>query len=92
MSDPLSDKCAYCGSPAVMDDAWFCSRPGCWAAYEAECRAEFVRAERDRYRRALERIASHPLVAKSSDPAVQVDQMRLYASGALAPASDGEGA
>lgn len=55
-------------------------------------RYDDVRAERDELRQALERIASHPLVAKSSDPAVQVDQMRLYASGALAPASDGEGA
>lgn len=38
MSDPLSDKCAYCGSMAVLDDAWFCHSTACWAAYENECR------------------------------------------------------
>lgn len=39
MSDPLSDECAYCGSPSVLDEAWFCDRPKCWAAWEAECQA-----------------------------------------------------
>lgn len=37
MSDPLSDVCDYCGSPDVLDDAWFCGRSACWAAYEADC-------------------------------------------------------
>jgi hypothetical protein len=36
MSDPLSDRCLYCGSRSVLDDAWFCSRPQCYAAYESE--------------------------------------------------------
>lgn len=38
MSDPLSTTCAYCGSRAVLDDAWFCGDVACWAAYEADCR------------------------------------------------------
>lgn len=36
MSDPLADKCAYCGSTEVMDDAWFCDKSACWAAYMNE--------------------------------------------------------
>lgn len=36
MSDPLSDVCAYCGSPDVLDDAWWCESQECWQAYEAE--------------------------------------------------------
>jgi len=36
MSDPLSDECLYCGSSYVLDDAWFCDRHECWAAYERE--------------------------------------------------------
>jgi hypothetical protein len=42
MSDPLSAVCAYCGSPDVLDDAWFCDTPACWAAYEADCREEIA--------------------------------------------------
>jgi len=38
MSDPLSDVCAYCGSPDVLDDAWWCDRLECWDAYKEECR------------------------------------------------------
>lgn len=44
MSDPLSDHCLYCGSPNVLDDAWFCDRRECRAAYEAEEKAEIDRA------------------------------------------------
>lgn len=36
MSEPLSETCAYCGSPDVMDDAWWCEDPACWDAYERE--------------------------------------------------------
>lgn len=37
MSDPLSTECAYCGSPDVIDDAWWCQRRECWQAYDDEC-------------------------------------------------------
>jgi hypothetical protein len=37
MSDPITEKCAYCGSPDVIDDAWWCSRHECWNAYYKEC-------------------------------------------------------
>jgi len=43
MSDPLSDECLYCGSSYVLDDAWFCDRHECWAAYEREGAAELWR-------------------------------------------------
>lgn len=36
MSDPLSDVCIYCGSPDVLDDAWWCDKPLCWLMYEKE--------------------------------------------------------
>lgn len=59
MSDPLSTECAYCGSPAVLDDAWWCDRLQCWEAYRAdiqdyadhEARTPLTRrwAERDLY-------------------------------------------
>jgi len=38
MADPLADRCAYCGSTAVLDDAWFCDRADCWQAYQRDCR------------------------------------------------------
>jgi hypothetical protein len=41
VSDPLSDRCLYCGSLAVLDDAWFCSRVECYAAYECESAEDF---------------------------------------------------
>lgn len=37
MSYPMSETCEYCGSPDVMDDAWWCEAPECWAAYYREC-------------------------------------------------------
>lgn len=37
MSYPMSETCEYCGSPHVMDDAWWCDEPECWAAYYREC-------------------------------------------------------
>jgi hypothetical protein len=36
MSDPITKTCEYCGSPHVMDDAWWCDSPECWEAYNAE--------------------------------------------------------
>ena len=39
MSEPLSDVCAYCGSPDVLDDAWWCDTASCWQAYEKEGKA-----------------------------------------------------
>lgn len=33
MSDPLSNHCTFCGSD-VLDDAWFCDRPGCWDSWQ----------------------------------------------------------
>jgi len=78
------DDCPGCGAPAGMPPAGPCDNHGTAAA------TALTEERDDRYREALERIASHPLVAKSSDPAVQVDQMRLYASEALAPAEERE--
>lgn len=46
MSEPFSDKCAYCGSPDVLDDAWFCERPECWQAYYREDKENFEYQER----------------------------------------------
>lgn len=46
MSDPFSTHCAYCGSPDVLDDAWFCDKPACWDAYDAECREEIAYQDR----------------------------------------------
>lgn len=37
MSDPLSEACVYCGSPDVLDDAWWCESYSCWWAYYREC-------------------------------------------------------
>lgn len=36
MSEPLSDFCIYCGSPDVLDDAWYCDKPLCWMSAEKE--------------------------------------------------------
>jgi len=36
MSYPMTDTCAYCDSPDVMDDAWWCEKSECWEAYDAE--------------------------------------------------------
>lgn len=36
MSDPITKTCEYCGSPDVMDDAWWCEAPECWDAYYRE--------------------------------------------------------
>lgn len=33
---PLSETCVYCGSPDVMDDAWWCEKQACWEAYDRE--------------------------------------------------------
>lgn len=46
MSDPISTRCAYCGSPNVLDDAWFCGNTTCWAAYETEGREELELEDR----------------------------------------------
>lgn len=43
MSDPFTEQCVYCGSPDVMDDAWWCPKRECWAAYEHECAIEMWR-------------------------------------------------
>lgn len=39
MSEPYSERCSYCGSPNVLDDAWFCSSRGCFEVYMAEMKA-----------------------------------------------------
>lgn len=36
MSDPLSERCLYCGLSAVLDDAWFCGALKCYEAYQNE--------------------------------------------------------
>jgi hypothetical protein len=36
MSDPITNTCEYCGSPHVLDDAWWCEAPECWEAYYRE--------------------------------------------------------
>jgi hypothetical protein len=36
MSYPMAETCFYCGSPDVMDDAWWCEAPECWDAYYRE--------------------------------------------------------
>jgi hypothetical protein len=43
MSEPLSETCFYCGSPDVMDDAWWCEASECWDAYyrEEQDRADY---------------------------------------------------
>jgi len=41
MSEPLTTDCAYCGSPDVLDDAWFCDKAECWAAYWQDARREY---------------------------------------------------
>jgi hypothetical protein len=41
VSDRLSDRCLYCGSRAVLDDAWFCGAVQCQRAYELEGRQSF---------------------------------------------------
>jgi hypothetical protein len=48
MSDPLSEKCLYCGAPDVLDDAWWCHRRECWAEYEREAE-EKMKARRANY-------------------------------------------
>ena len=40
MSEPLSDICVYCGSPDVLDDAWWCDKLLCWLMYRKECEEE----------------------------------------------------
>jgi hypothetical protein len=47
MSDPLSERCLYCGSRAVLDDAWFCGSLPCYAAYESENEQSFNDKLRD---------------------------------------------
>jgi hypothetical protein len=42
----MAEMCMYCGSPQVMDDAWWCDRPECWKAYYREC--EEVKAYQER--------------------------------------------
>lgn len=42
MSEPFTERCIYCGSPDVMDDAWWCWEPACWDAYERDERARRV--------------------------------------------------
>lgn len=37
MSSPITETCEYCGSPDVMDDAWWCDAPACCSAYDREC-------------------------------------------------------
>ena len=44
MSEPLSTNCAYCNSPDVLDDAWWCDKPLCWLMYEKEAK-EFIELE-----------------------------------------------
>ena len=41
MSDPITNICVYCGSPDVMDDAWWCSSPACWDNAEEEAKESF---------------------------------------------------
>jgi hypothetical protein len=36
MSDPLTPACAYCGSPEVIDDAWWCGNVECERAAFAD--------------------------------------------------------
>lgn len=38
MSEPFSERCVYCDSPDVLDDAWFCEMPECWQTYFKECK------------------------------------------------------
>lgn len=55
MSEPFTDKCVYCGSPDVLDDAWWCSRRECWDAHyrdeqayqEREARTPLTREKAD---------------------------------------------
>lgn len=35
MSEPFCPTCEYCGSPEVLDDAWWCGE--CWDEYYDEC-------------------------------------------------------
>jgi hypothetical protein len=37
MSEPFTDRCIYCGSSDVLDDAWWCDETECWDAYDKEC-------------------------------------------------------
>lgn len=46
MSEPLSDACVYCGSPDVLDDAWWCEKPLCWMLYEKDMKEEAEREDR----------------------------------------------
>jgi hypothetical protein len=41
MSDPLSDRCLYCGAHGVLDDAWFCGSLKCLVEYESEDQQSF---------------------------------------------------
>lgn len=40
MSEPFTDKCVYCGSPDVLDDAWWCEKGVCWQLYYADVEKE----------------------------------------------------
>lgn len=46
MSDPFCDFCVYCGSPNVLDDAWFCDRHECYVDYQNEEQARFEYEQR----------------------------------------------
>jgi hypothetical protein len=32
----MTETCQYCGSPDVLDDAWWCASQACWEAYGHE--------------------------------------------------------
>lgn len=44
MSEPFTETCQYCGSPEVLDDAWWCDE--CWDAYYEEYEAIAAYQER----------------------------------------------
>ncbi len=46
MSDPLSEVCIYCGSPDVLDDAWWCYKPLCGLLAQRDEREEAELEER----------------------------------------------
>lgn len=64
MSVPFTETCEYCGSPHVMDDAWWCDSRECWAAYYREC--EERAAYKDRVPLTLEKARTDLIRTRAS--------------------------